>query len=101
MAGGTASPSAVKLAEAASLKDKGAAHFKEGEWKEAAKCYHHGLMYTKGVLSYQFLDPMMGMLASNISTVQQVPPTEDEKKDAKALNIILLNNIAGKPGNLL
>ena len=89
------SPSAVKLAEAASLKDKGAAHFKDGEWKEAAKCYHHGLMYTKGVLSSQFLDQMIGMLASNISTAHQTPPTENEKKDAKAMNITLLNNIAG------
>ena len=52
-------------------------------------------MYTKGVLSSQLSDPLIGMLASNISAIQQIPPTEDEKKEAKALNATLLNNIAG------
>lgn len=52
-------------------------------------------MYTKGVLSSQLSDPLIGMLASNVSAIQQIPPTEDEKKEAKALNATLLNNIAG------
>ena len=52
-------------------------------------------MYTKGVLSSQLSDPLIGMLASNVNAIQQIPPTEDEKKEAKALNATLLNNIAG------
>lgn len=51
-------------------------------------------MYTKGVISSsQYSDPLMNTLMS-LRATEQTNVSEEEKKEAKELNVILLNNIA-------
>jgi hypothetical protein len=82
-----------KLNKAQMLKDRGNQEFKNGEWREAAKCYHHSLMYAKGVISESTIDPSL-MFILRGRDGQSSSVLESEKAEANQLILALSNNLA-------
>ena len=81
-----------KLAKAHQLKDEGNREFKAGGYRAAIKKYHHSLMYTRGVVSTGDTSAIPGM-----EQMVKYVATEDEKRAAKELSLVLSNNLAGMP----
>jgi tetratricopeptide (TPR) repeat protein len=78
-----------KLAKAHQLKDEGNQEFKAGGYRAAIKKYHHSLMYTRGVVSTGDTSAIPGM-----EQMVKYVATEDEKRAAKELSLVLSNNLA-------